>query len=606
MPRLNNIDNNDSDDYDDGFKDVYDTMEFTNRHSRLPIKNWLNSRFTNGYDDSIIDTYSNSIPNSPNVTHMYITNNHGVDASEQVSRGIQSDRHTSGGQSNRNGSSQREPKSPPFITNGNVLPTLDERPAKSKLTSRSSQTQNSRVPDSEDVIKFREPSRPFVPVTRPIPNAPRVTQTESTKVLEYEFQELTMEFTDEPYPTLGRNNLKDRIEYLNTVPATEPKTEAKVFVNNNIYSNHISPRGKSKSEANLNNDTTENVYSYAFDSSPLKNNNTSNINVNGYQVNKLNESNGGNNNHVHLQATRSNSHIYYNDVSSPRDTQKSPSNFKNLNSARSNKDSQISQNTVQNYNNVISSIKKPPVNQVNQDPVISRAPSFLRKVELNNQKKITNEEKNQNEENSQTIQNTTEIPKPPPTPPPLPAPSFFKKFSKLNKKTSNSIQNNGEEAPNANVLKEISQLVNIHKTLSKSSNQEISSVQPDNLVNTTSVPHFTKQNKDAKLVKDLNELQSPNSLKKRARETPSPFTIDRMVDEAFDYISDDQLEKANGNAENKKVNGITVIDNYETFTDRAKKQLEDYQRTKKNSISNSSMMSSSKIKKHSSSPIISH
>ena len=141
----------------------------------------------------------------------------------------------------------------------------------------------------------------------------------------------------------------------------------------------------------------------------------------------------------------------------------------------------------------------------------------------------------------------------------------------MNKNKQNGVQNNDDSAPNnANILKETATVVSIHDSLNK---------------NTQNLPHFTKQNTDSiNLVKTLNEAESPNSLKRRVGQTPSPFTIDRIVDDAFDYISDNQLQNANGDA-----------NNYGTFTDRARKRLENYQKNK-NSISNSSLISSSKHK----------
>ena len=592
MPPLNSVDNQESDEDDDAFKAVYDTMQFTNR-SKLKIKNWLSksqdNRLNNGYDDSILDSNSNSIPNSPNVTHMYITNNRGFGSAEHINRGDRLNNSNrkinSANQLNRNNNGHLELNSPPLITNGNIMPIVEERVPLSHRTNQGSQT--SRIPDSEDVIKYREPSRPFVPVARPIPNAQRVTQTEAPKVLEYEFQELTMEFSEEPYSTLGRDNLKDRMYYLNTVPETEPKSEARVFINNNF---EVVSAGVPHEK----NEIKENYYYNGFDKvSPRKIEvKRKNSNAKDYTVSTF--YNGGNNIAANLQSSATNSNTNYsnnNKISelSPRATQNSstsPITYNNqpLLSNRSNRSSQISQKVVQNFNNVINSI--PKLVGVNQDPVISQAPGLLRKVDSSIYRKILNEEPDENN----TV--VTQKPPPPPAPPlppplssipiapPLPAPSFFLKYARMNKNKQKDAQTNDDSRPkNENLLKEIAAVVKIHETLNQNKLDQLTTQTEPNSSNS----HYIKQNNDlVKQVKTLNETQSPNVFKQRLGETPSPFTIDRMVDDAFDYISDNQLQ----------INGEN---NYGTFTDRAKKRLEDYQKNK-NSISKSSLISSSKYK----------
>lgn len=342
------------------------------------------------------------------------------------------------------------------------------------------------------------------------------------------------------------------------------------------------------------NEIKENYYYNGFDKvSPRKIEvKRTNSNAKDYTVSTF--YNGGNNIAASLQSSATNSNTNYSNNNktselSPRETQNSstsPITYNNqpLLSNRSNRSSQISQKVVQNFNNVINSI--PKLVGVNQDPVISQAPGFLRKVDSSIYRKILNEEPDENN----TV--VTQKPPPPPAPPlppplssipiapPLPAPSFFQKYARMNKNKQNDAQTNDDSRPkNENLLKEIAAVVKIHETLNQNKLYQLTTQTEPNSSNS----HYIKQNNDlVKQVKTLNETQSPNVFKQRLGETPSPFTIDRMVDDAFDYISDNQLQ----------INGEN---NYGTFTDRAKKRLEDYQKNK-NSISKSSLISSSKYK----------
>ena len=531
-------------------------MEFTNR-SQMKIRSWFSKSqdnyIHNRHEESYENSNTNSIQNSPRTTHVYIAHG-GLDSNEFVHRGNQSDR------SYKNGF--RGYKSPPIITNGNVLPRVEERRIVGSRTDRGNQTQNNNS-NSQNPIKYQEP-RNFVPVIKPIPNAPRVTQTEAPKVLEYEFQELTIEFSEEPYPTLGRNNLKDRIDYLNTVPITEPKSEARVFVNINNHNLN------SNNNVGVYNAVKESIYENGFlDNTPRITNNvtTAPPNASEHKINGSIYNGHGSSNNIQNQNNATNNNKEHAAI---LDHPVKPSLQNNIENTTGN--SKMSPNVVKKFNNVLNSISN--VNGVNGD---YQAPILLKKIETNGHKML---------ETQQSVE--TKIPKPPLSPPILP-PSFFKKMAKLNKANADNIKNDTNLPPNVNIIKEISAAVNIHDTLTKNL---INGNNKTEEANQSSLKRFVKQNN--KQSKNLNEIQQV-SFKKQSRETPSPFTIDRIVDEAFDYISDTKTYDLNKNNElqSSKEDELKIKPN-ETFTDKARKRLEDYQKNKKGSISNSSISSLSK------------
>ncbi len=505
LQHFNSVDNDSDDDYS-GFKIMYDDLGFSNR-SQLKLKGGVLSKSQDsryhgdgyyGNNDSYENSNSNSNPNSPNVKHMYIVANPGVESSSNGHDvGVQSGSYKNNG--------FRDHHSPPLISNVGMLPRVDERTTFRTQNNQESQThahphkQNTQ----ENVIKYQEP-RHFVPVTRPIPNAPRVTQTEAPRIIEYEFQELSVDFLDEPYQTLGRVNLKDRLDYYNSVPVTEPKSEARVFVNNGQYqSNGSSNQPKTTTEP-LYNTFREGYYSNGFDNSQPK-------------INQIN-----------VNSAR-NDPIKITEYPKNRDTPYSSRESQIVNNPQiSYRESQI-----QTSRESTKLTKNSPQNEIKKQPPSPPLP-----------------------------------PPPPPLPPPLPGPSFFKKFAKTNQNNQN-----GDENQMANIRMEIAAAINSHENLKRNtSNNTDSNVTP-------SLLRFVKQTPNTRLVKNQGDVVPQASPKKRTRETPSPFTIDRIVDEAFDYISDQPSDMPKNN---------------ETFTDKARRRLVEFQKNRRNSLSNSSINSSIK------------
>lgn len=550
---------------DDMVQATYEYPEFSSRSSNLKINKWLSkSQDSNGneypYDDSY-NSDSNQNSNSPYTQNGAIQDPNNRNVTFKVNENY------------------RDHNSPPLLTNGK-LPRIEER--RPLGIHKSAQTNSQVAPpppasfqDKPSDPSYRYEARPFVPVQRPIPNSYRSKQTESIqtetpRVIEYEIQELTIDFPDEPYQTLGRGvKLQDALNFSNSAPITEPKSEARVFVNFQFS-------GQAKNQMTSEpffNAVRESIYANSNMNSPRSG---TDLNSSGGK-HSLDNSNTNSNNHRPSMVNGYSAAVNNNQQMM----------MMNLNNHRP--------SLVNGYSNNNSSNGKIQIIQTNS-PL------------NNNRRESQNFPKRLSQANIQ----------PPPPAPPLP--SFFKKNS--NRPGQNAIPESNNESNNeflAQMSARRSKIEEYEKQQSNRNSQNAENNQnsqnyensqnvsmQERLQNETpssSLQRFVKQTPNIKDIKLVTNNQ--NTPKKRLRETPSPFTSECIVDEAFDYLTEPSSPPAkptDKTNETPTANGSTSInelddkvDHNETFTNTAKKRLEEYQR-KRNSFSNSSANSSVNLK----------